>query len=83
MYQAMNEAAGFTAFLLVSNLLAELQNRGQLKQEQAVELVDRTLLTVERHFHEVPEAEERHGRFPSVTRTTPVGRAGTGVVRYR
>jgi len=58
MYQAMNEAAGFTAFLLVSNLLAELQNRGQLKQEQAVELVDRTLLTVERHFHEVPEAEE-------------------------
>ena len=59
MYQAMNEAAGFTALLLVSNLLLELQNRGQLSQDHAVELVDRTLLTVERHFHEVPEAEEQ------------------------
>lgn len=48
MYQAMNEAAGITALLLVSNLLAELERRDVLTQDQSVELVDRTLLTVER-----------------------------------
>ena len=58
MYQAMNEAAGVTALLLVSNLLAELERTEVLTKDQSVELVDRTLLTVERHFHEVPEAEE-------------------------
>ena len=58
MYQAMNEAAGVTALLLVSNLLSELERRSVLSNDQTAELVDRTLLTVENHFHEMPEAEE-------------------------
>jgi len=58
MYQAMNEAAGVTTLLLVSNVLAELERTEVLTKDQSVELVDRTLLTVEHHFHEILEAEE-------------------------
>lgn len=58
MYQAMNDAAGITAFMLVADLLGELETRGLLSHEQTVELVDRTQLTIEEHFHEEPDAEE-------------------------
>lgn len=58
MDQATIDAAGITAFLLVSNMLGELENRGLLSNDQAVDLVDRTQLSVEKHFHDRPDAKD-------------------------
>lgn len=58
MDQVMIEAAGVTAFLLLSDLLGELQNRSLLSHEQAIELVDRTQLSVEKHFQDRPDAKQ-------------------------
>ncbi len=58
MYQAMNDAAGVVAFMLVADSLGEFEDLKLLSHEQVVDLVDRTQLTIEEHFHEEPDAEE-------------------------